>query len=105
MTTVYSNHNQYYEQQYKNAESANPYPDVTMKYKQKPNPSYKQPFQYFDSPVQNSHLFPNMTYIRPYNLDDVPVNVSHFINKSIEARKQYAVGPHVLTQRSLRLWD
>lgn len=105
MTTVYSNHNTYYENLYKEAESKHHHPTVTMDYKQKPNPTYKQQFQYFDSPVQNSHLFPNMSYIRPYDLNDVPVNVSHFLNKSIEARKKYALGPYVLNQRQLRLWD
>lgn len=105
MTSVYSNHNAYYEQLYKDAESKNHYAPVRMQYKQKPNPTYQHPLQYFDSPVQNSHLFPNMNYIKPYNLDDVPVNISHYIDKSIEARKQYAFGPYVLPHRELRLWD
>ncbi len=103
MTTVYSNHNTYAEQLYKQNEMSPKYPNPTTKTKQFPNPSYRNVSSYYDTPVQNSHLYPNLVYIRPYNIEDIrPKDV---IYKTIDARKKYALGPYVMTNRSIELWD
>lgn len=67
------------------------------------NPSYKEPFQYFDSQVINSHQYPRMEYIRPFETDDI--RSDDVIYKTIEAKKRYSIGPHILTNRILKHWN
>jgi hypothetical protein len=67
------------------------------------NASYKEPFQYFDSVVSNSHQFPNMEYIRPYTVEDVRSDDK--ILESIQARKRFAIGPHIVMNRQIKIWN
>lgn len=67
------------------------------------NASYKEPFQYFDSVVSNSHQFPNMEYIRPYTVEDVRSDDK--ILESIQARKRFAIGPYIVTNRQIKIWN
>jgi hypothetical protein len=67
------------------------------------NASYKEPFQYFDSVVTNSHQFPSMEYIRPFTLGDL--RSDDRILESIEAKKRFAIGGHVVTNRQVNFWN
>ena len=103
MTEVYSNKNALYESMLKKAETFSGYPAIKIDKKVYANPIYKHAFQYYDSPVINSHLYPNMYLIRPFETGFIPSDDQ--VYKSIEARKKYAIGPHVLTNRELKVWS
>jgi hypothetical protein len=103
MAERFSNKNSHYESQFKEAQALSGYPDLDIKPKEYPNQSYKEPFQYYDSKVINSHLYPNMFYIRPYDVEDV--RSDDMVYKSIEARKQYAFGPYILDNREMKVWS
>jgi hypothetical protein len=79
------------------------YTDFNGPIKPYPNASYKEPFQYYDSVVTNSHQFPRMEYIRPFTVEDV--RSDDRVLESIEARKRFAIGPYVLTNRQINFWN
>jgi hypothetical protein len=100
-----TNKNAYAEQLLKENEANRnkSYTDFNRPLRPYPNPSYKEPFQFFDSVVTNSHQFPRMEYIRPFIIEDI--RPKDTIYETIEARKRFAIGPYVVTNKQLNYWN
>ena len=103
-TNQYTHRNPSYERAFIQAETQ-PYKHLSKEVYPKANPIYKNPVQYFDSPVQGSHLYPNMYLIKPVNYDYIPVNQSVFLDKSIEENQRFALGPYVIENRIPIMWS
>jgi hypothetical protein len=102
----FTNRNQFFEQQFLENQKAPPPSNKQVLPLQKANPIYTSGFQYYTSPVQNSHIYPNMGLIRPYGTyDNIVPNNGVFLDKSIEEYKKYAIGPHILEHRDLKLYS
>lgn len=100
MTSEYTHYSQAYENRFIDGQTmplSNPRKEINPL----PNPIYKKPLQYFDSPVKNSSMYPNVWHIKPVNYDYTPSNVGGMIDKSIQENKNFVLGGYVLPQRQL----
>jgi hypothetical protein len=98
MTSEYTHYDATYEQRFKDAQQAD-YKFTRKEVNPLPNAIYKQPIQYYDSQVKNSHLYPNIGLIKSVDYETKPPNIGAMIDKSIEENKVYALGPFVMQQR------
>lgn len=103
-TNQYTHRNPYQEQLYLQNEQSK-FKHVSKEIKQKPNPIYKHPIQYYDSPFIMSHLYPNMGLIRPVDYEYIPVNPSAYIDKSIKENQRFVLGPHIIENRQIIRWS
>ena len=103
MTSIYNHRNASREQSFVKAQTQD-FVQATREIYPKANTIYKNDIQFYDSHVKNSHLYPNMYHIRPINLDNKPSDIGAYIDKSIQANKQYAFGPYVLPVKELKWW-
>lgn len=98
MTSEYTHRNTSYENRFVEAQTSD-YKNPMRQINPLPNPIYKHPLQYYDSPVKNSSLYPNMYEIKPVDYNYMPTNIGELIDKSIEERKQFVFGGYVLPIR------
>lgn len=103
-TNKYTNRVPSYEQSYIKNETQ-PYKYISQEINPKPNPIYKNPTTFYDSPVQNSHIYPNMYLIKPVDYDFKPVDQSVYLDKSIKENQRFAYGPYIIENRILRRWS
>jgi hypothetical protein len=103
-TDKYTNRIPSYERAFIQAEKQ-PYKHVSKEVYPKANPIYKNAVQYYDSPVQNSMIYPNMYLIKPVNYDFVPVDQSKYLDDSIKQNQKFAFGPYVIQNRQVKLWS
>ncbi len=94
-TNQYTHRNPSYEQQFIKNETQ-PYKHLVREINPQPNPIYKNPLQYYDSPVQNSMIYPNIGLIKPVNYDYIPVDTSVFLDKTIQENQRFAYGPYII---------
>ena len=102
-TSEYTHYIASYDKSYVENETS-PYEHITREVKQKANPIYKNPITYYDSPVQNSMLYPNMGLIKPVDYDIIPVDQSVYLDKSIREQQRFAFGPYVIENRQIKRW-
>ena len=98
MTSEYTHYNSEYEKRFIEAQTAD-HLNVRKEVRILPNPIYKQPLEYYDSHVKNSHLYPNISHIKPVDFDYRPPDIGDMITKSIEKNKVFAFGPYVMEHR------
>lgn len=92
-----------YERQFIKNETE-PHKHLMREINPKPNPIYKNPLQYYNSPVHNSMLYPNMSLIKPVNYDYIPVDTSKFLDQSIKENQRFAFGPHIIENKIPVRW-
>ena len=98
MTSEYTHYNSAYENRFIEAQTSD-FKNPRKEIKQLPNPIYKNPIKYFDSPVKNSSLYPNLWEIKPVDYSYRPTDIGQQIDKSIQERKQFVFGGYVLPVR------
>ena len=69
------------------------------------NPVFMNKLQYYDSPVQNGHMYPNMFHIKPVDFNEQQSDIGMFLNKSIEKNKQFLYGGVLHTVKRMDMWN
>lgn len=98
MSSEYTHRNSSYEQRFIEGQTSD-HKNTMREINPLPNPIYKNPIQYYDSPVKNSMLYPNIWHIKPVDYDYRPSNIGAMVDKSIQENKNYVFGPYVLPHR------
>ena len=98
MTSEFTHRNPEYEKRFVEAQTS-PYKLPRKEINPLPNPIYKHPISYYDSPVKNSHLYPGIWEIKPVDYSYRPTNIGAQLDKSIQDRRQFVFGGYVLPIR------
>ena len=99
MSSEYTHRNSSYENRFVNAQTAD-FKSSRREINPLPNPIYKLPISYYDSPVKHSSLYPNLFHIRPVDYNYRPTNIGSQIDKTIQENKSYVFGGSVLQHRN-----
>lgn len=101
-----TNRNPSAEKQYKKNEHDFAFqPNYSRMNKQFANPVFMPKFQYYDSTVQNGHMYPNMFHIKPVEFNEKQTNVGSFLFKSIEKNRKFLYGGELHNVSRIDRWS
>ena len=100
-----SNRNTAYDKSFQKNQDDFTYPTNYSRMNQQfANPTFMKKLQYYDSPVQNSHMYPNMFHIQPVEFNEKQSDVGMFLFDSIEKKKKFLYGGHLIDVKRIDRW-